>query len=366
MKTLLLFLGICCSFGAMAQAPGYFYVRGKITDAVTGLPMQAASVFAQNSSFGTSTDADGLFTLQLPNGGYELVITFTGYQSENKRISSNDEQTHRLELAMKQEEKQMQGVVLQSGNEVKDGWEKHGTFFLDNFIGKTANSKACTLKNPDVLHFYFYKKRNRLKVLATAPLQIENKALGYQIQYTLDSFVFENNTQIGQYTGSPLFVSLTATSVEEEQRWNRNRLVAYQGSVLHFMRSVYQHRLNEEGFEVRLIAHQQNGTDTVLKVSNPYGALHYYRDDSAAVVSIQPSQPDVAVIYTKETPEADFFADSGDKPTSIEYSVLSISGDRLLEIEQNGYFFDQNDVNISGYLGWEKVADLVPYDYFPK
>jgi len=34
-----------------------------------------------------------------------------------------------------------------------------------------------------------------------------------------------------------------------------------------------------------------------------------------------------------------------------------------LTIEQNGYFYDQNNLSISGYWAWEKVADQLPYDY---
>ncbi len=32
-------------------------------------------------------------------------------------------------------------------------------------------------------------------------------------------------------------------------------------------------------------------------------------------------------------------------------------------IEQNGYYFDQNDLVVNAYWSWEKVADLLPYNY---
>ena len=73
---------------------------------------------------------------------------------------------------MKQKEKALEDVVVRASNEVKDGWEKYGDFFTDNFVGKTTNSKKCVIQNKEVLKFYFYKKRNRLKVLASAPLEM--------------------------------------------------------------------------------------------------------------------------------------------------------------------------------------------------
>ena len=43
--------------------------------------------------------------------------------------------------------------------------------------------------------------------------------------------------------------------------------------------------------------------------------------------------------------------------------MLSFLPNEPLDIEQNGFYFEQNDITITGYWGWEKVADMVPYDY---
>ncbi len=32
-------------------------------------------------------------------------------------------------------------------------------------------------------------------------------------------------------------------------------------------------------------------------------------------------------------------------------------------VEQNGYYYDQTDVSISGYWEWQKVADMLPFNY---
>jgi hypothetical protein len=83
---------------------------------------------------------------------------------------------------MIKEDKSLGEVVIKSSSEVKDGWDKYGKFFLENFIGSTPNAARCTLMNPEVLKFYLLKKSNKLRVLATDPLQIENKALGYNMR----------------------------------------------------------------------------------------------------------------------------------------------------------------------------------------
>jgi len=362
-KTIFLLAIILSSVSAFAQS-GTYNVTGKVIDAVTKSPMQAASVFAQNTTTGTATDAEGNFTLRLANGGYDLVITFTGYQTATRRITTADAEDKNIVVEVRQKENEMQDVVVKASNEVKDGWEKYGAFFLDNFIGKTANGRACTITNKDVLKFYFYKKRNRLKVLATAPVEMENQALGYKLKYTLDSFVHEYGTEAGIYTGYPLFEELQPRDSVQKTSWAANRLKAYKGSMLHFMRSVYNKSLKEEGFEIQYVA-KNNNNDTALRLPDFYRALNYNKDDSTQLVDIVTNQPDMAVLYSNEEPDPGYLAQNEEAPKKYELSVITIANGESIGIEQNGYYFDQNDITITGYWTWDKVGDMLPYDYHP-
>ena len=134
MKKILPFL-LSLIITAQGFSQSGYSITGKIIDAETKLPLQGASVFAQNTTIGTATDAEGIFKLQLPNGGYELAITFTGYHAETKRISNTDATDKDIVIGLKQKEKEMADVVVKNTYEVADGWEKYGDFFLDNFIG---------------------------------------------------------------------------------------------------------------------------------------------------------------------------------------------------------------------------------------
>ena len=107
-----------------------FNISGKIIDAVTKNPMQAASVFAQNTTIGTASDANGNFTLRLPNGGYDLAITFTGYQTVSRRITTADADDKNIVIEVKQQERAMEDVVVKASNEVKDDGKNTVIFFL--------------------------------------------------------------------------------------------------------------------------------------------------------------------------------------------------------------------------------------------
>ena len=348
------------SLAALSQST--YTISGKIIDAGSKLPLQAASVFAQNTTIGTATNAEGYFKLELPIGGYELVVSFTGYQTETRRISTADAGDKNIVIEIKQKEKELQDVVVRSSSEVADGLEIYGDFFLENFLGKTVNSKLCSIRNKEVLKFYFYKKRNKLKVLASAPLEIVNNALGYTIKYSLDSFTHEYETQLSQFTGFPLFEEMQPANDEQKAQWNAARLNAYNGSILHFMRSLYHKTLKEDGFEIQFLI-DNNGTETAFPLKNFYSGINYVMNDSTQTVDILPNQKNVAVIYKNEKPETLFMQSNPDANPKFELSVLSFLPSEKISIEQNGYYYDQHDITINNYWAWEKVADMLPYDY---
>ena len=348
------------SLGVFAQQ-GYI-ISGKIIDEATKQPMLGASVFAENTTIGTATAADGTFQLELPNGGYNLVVSFTGYQTETKRISTADAANRDIVIELKQKEKSLDDVVVKATYEVADGLEKYGEFFLENFIGKTENSKHCSIKNKEVLKFFYYKRANRLKILASAPLVIVNDALGYTIKYELDSFTHEYNTQVSQYTGYPLFEEMQAEDEAQKTKWNTARQLAYNGSILHFMRSLYNKKLKEEGFEIQFLI-TVNEKEMAVPVKNFYGGLNYIKDDSTQLVEVRPNQVNMVVIYKNEVPDENYRVANPEQPDKYQLSVFLFVPNESILIEQNGYYFEQTDFTINQYLAWEKMADMLPYNF---
>jgi hypothetical protein len=359
MKPILLCVAVFLSSMVFAQS---YVVTGKVIDNTSKAPMVAASVFAQNTTIGTITDNQGNFKLTLPSGGYDLVVTYTGYTTDSKRVSAGDSTDKNMVIELKQEDQSLATVVVSS--DIKDGWERYGLFFTDNFIGKTAFGNNTHILNKDVLKFYFSKRLNRLKIKATAPLEIENDALGYKIKYPIDSFTYNYTTQTSLYTGYPLFEEMQPANDSQRIAWSNNRIKAYKGSLLHFMKSIYAKNLKEQGFEMQFIV-KDNGADTAIKLRSFYGALNYTKIDSINTVEIKPNQSELAVIYN-DLPDSAFLAENPDAPAKYQLSLLTISPGAYIDIESNGYYYDQTDMIIDdGYWTWQKVVDMVPYDYSP-
>lgn len=361
MKKIILLLVISFwNISAFSQQ-GYT-ISGKIIDQETRQPLPVASVFAENTTIGTATNDQGAFSLKLPNGGYNLVVTFTGYHTETRRVTAADGLNTEMVIEIRKKEKALEEFVVKSSSEVTDGLPKYGDFFIDNFIGKTGNSKQCYIQNKEALKFFYYRRTKRLKILATEPLDIVNNALGYTIKYQLDSFVHEYNTQVSIYTGYPLFQQMQPADSTQQEIWNAARRVAYNGSILHFMRSLHQKKLKEEGFEIQFIV-KHNDKETAIPLKDFYGAMNYTMDDSTYVAEILPRQKEVAVIYKKESAPDAYLASNPEASPKYQLSVLAFLPNESTGIEQNGFYFDQNNITITGYWEWEKVADMLPYNF---
>src|SRR6195952_5960024 len=107
---------LAITVSAFGQTNDYI-ITGKVIDATSKLPLQGASVFAQNTTIGTATDAQGNFTLRLQNGGYDLVITYTGYQTATRRITTADADDKNIVIEVKQKQNELEDVVVKASNE---------------------------------------------------------------------------------------------------------------------------------------------------------------------------------------------------------------------------------------------------------
>ena len=336
-----------------------FTASGKVIDSATREPLAFASVFCQNTTLGTTTNREGSFHLSLKEGGYDLVITYTGYKSHLVRISPEMKPTG-LEIALVKEEKSIEEVVIRSSNEVKNGWEKYGKFFLENFIGSTPFASQTTLVNPEVLKFYYFKRTDKLKVLADSALIISNNALGYNIRYNLDSFLFMYKTDICSYRGFTFFEERTSTE-DSIKIWKANRKKAYLGSRLHFMHSYFDSSLSEAGFIIDLL--DEENDKKFNNIAEPYDTTWYAAADSVNEVDIYYPRK-ISITYTKRAPEKEYLK-KYKLPLDISQQISYVDMLDVITIKPNGYYYDQKDWINFGYWSWKNIADQVPNDYVP-
>jgi hypothetical protein len=337
-----------------------FIVSGKVVDSATQEPLAFSSVFCQNTTLGTATGKEGNFYLSLKEGGYDLIITYTGYISKLIRISPEIKTTD-LFIELVKEEKSIEEVVIRSNNEVKAGWEKYGQFFLENFIGSTPFSKQCTLMNPEVLKFYYFRKTDKLKVMADSALVISNYALGYNLRYNLDSLLFFYKTDVCSYIGYCFYEEMPGND-DSLRLWKLNREKVYFGSRLQFMHSYYDSTLTENGFVLKELDEKDN--KKFNRITNPYDTAYYSSADSVQEKDIYFPRR-ISITYTLSTPENEYLKKYKlPKDIGVQTSYIDLLD--IISIKQNGYYYDQKDWINYGYWSWKNIADQVPYDYVVK
>ena len=358
-------------------------------------PIPRASIFLSNTSVGTRADEEGKFTLLVPHGRYDLIVSSVGYETSNQSIESAQLPDF-ITVLLRLKPEDLDTVVIEPYE--KDGWANWGRFFSDHFLGMSALASDCKLKNPEVLRFRHSKKNNRLDVIALDALVIENRALGYKISYQLESFSFDFKTRYLVYTGYPFFQSMEG-SEGRKKSWERNRKEAYYGSMLHFMRSLFRNILETEGFEVRALEKVLN---TEKKRVRAIYAQHSFRSgsssklhkDSSEYYSKILAQADyhdvigrnlltgdsiayainehtagcyfenyLLVIYKKGMVPREYRMQFPKSSTAMMSQITLISGNPI-EIQANGSYFNPADLMSLGYWSWsEKIAHLLPLDW---
>jgi hypothetical protein len=238
----LILLCLLCPVITWAQGQ---IVTGKVVRNDTKSPVAGANVFFNNSSYGTSTAADGTFKLNdvLP-GQYTLVINHLGYADYTLTILVAKEP---LKLTIDMAPKSI--VLRQVTISTRADWKRNFEQFRKEFIGTDENAKLCEIINPSILDFTYYKTQKVLLASATQFLIVENRALGYRIKFLLDTFRSDGINNLLITGGQRVFEELPGTKVQQKQ-WRINRNLAYYGSPMHFYRSLYKDRLAEEGFEI--------------------------------------------------------------------------------------------------------------------
>ncbi|HEY5824431.1 MAG TPA: TonB-dependent receptor [Cyclobacteriaceae bacterium] len=73
--------------GSITSAQAQINVRGKVTDE-TGSGMPGVNVIVKNTTTGTTTDSDGLYSLSVPDGNGILVFSFIGYTNQEQVVGN--------------------------------------------------------------------------------------------------------------------------------------------------------------------------------------------------------------------------------------------------------------------------------------
>jgi len=362
-------------------------ISGVVLDGKTGKPLAFATIFLEGTTYGTMAKQDGRFRLPvLKSTSAKLIVSYVGFQTQSFNPNDiSDEQELKVVLSPKPQILSAVRVVAKDPN-----WYSNLDIFKSALMGWSTAGRSCRIKNPDVLHFGrtypdSASKRNPnspflLTATADEPLIIENKALGYRLQFDLEYFTWERESQI--FLGYAYFTDLYAKKKIPKRILNAREQV-YRGSSMHFIRSLYENKLESQGFQVSRLSlmpdlkgdsyssrvmgnslFTQKKDHHMVQTDIPIDLYGLVKTDSGVARFYLPMPFEVS--YTKAGEEKEYSSNwIGFYRTEHQQTTLiRLMKDRLVFYGDGGM---QNPYEMLtlGYWSFKKLGDMLPLDYVP-
>lgn len=194
-----IFLFLCLDISAQT-------FQSKLLDVNTHENIGDAFVFISNSSISTTSDTDGIFTIDrsaLPNS--DIVISHINY--ETKYLLSTDLKEPLDTVYLNPTTHALDEVVLKSkGLRKRKKWLKR---FTRSLLGTTKNADQSKLVNPDAV--LFQEKQGLLTAITDDHLIFKNEKLGYNLWFLLEEYSLEKNDDV-LYAGKVFFENFEEVS----------------------------------------------------------------------------------------------------------------------------------------------------------
>jgi hypothetical protein len=375
-------------------------------------PLEGAAVYLNNTMLGTTTDANGEFSFPVKSGQYEMIISYLGYKKTIYSLNTSN-YTKPLVFALEEAKNTLDEIIIKK-TVYDDEWKYNFTAFKRAFIGQSKLAEECEILNPEALHFNFDANKNILNAYARKPLQIQHKGLGYKITYELETFTINNS--LVTYLGYSRYQKLKGNK-RKERKWKKNRLITFNGSPMHFYRTLLTNSTYKDGFLLHLfkrVPNPERPTEAELQKAREIVRLNLSRNknvnfsasiaapktafDSARVVLNKQKLPkfkdniykskapvsdivlkensstylniehNVLVVYTKEKEERKYIMRNAFSKIREAYpqssSIIPLKKPTAIDI--NGLLVNPLHVYYEGYWSFEKFGNALPIDYKPQ
>jgi hypothetical protein len=347
-------------------AQSRYTVSGVVTDE-SGKIQKGATVFISGTQKITSSDNEGRFEFaNVDAGTYQLSVKLLGFYPFTENVQLHDKSVT-INIRLKVKTIMLNQVVI--GN--NSNWEANYAIFKEQFLGTSANAEKCVITNPKVISFGT-AGRNVLTAEADEFLIIENKQLGYRIQYLLKDFQFDKTLLRTKYDGDTNFEELEAEPLMKMQ-WAKNRLTAYRGSLMHYLRSVYNNSQVKEGFLTHQLYQERGGGfgqstkvdnrlvnfDTIkMVIDTTFISLKF----TAMLIEFNPEKANQILQkgidpYVKSDP---VFTGNMSNNTSVLKLFLPYA-----IIDRKGSYTSYRTFLVQGNWGKRRIGDQLPFEYQP-
>lgn len=311
-------------------------LAGAVYDEKTKEPLYGVSVYFDGTTNGTATNAEGKFLISYKASTESaLVISYLGYDSQ---IFDVRKLTNGVKIYLKPKKESLGVVYIEN-----DPWsrKKKMAIFRREFLGNTDGASKCKILNEDDIEVVFNPSSKILTAYASKPILIKNKHLGYTISYNMEEFeanlsVFKNeyrDTNRVYIEGTSFYTELND---KLRNRHAKNRDVEFGQSILNFMRSLANKKLEENRFQ---IFHRGF-------IVPPYKYFDIIKEDDK-ITKIDMKTRKLTIVYDR-----------------FHKSFMEIPYDnKVFYINEFGNFSPPKKLSFGGFFGEKRIANTLPLDY---
>ena len=329
----LIYLFPICLF---SQSP----IGGTLLDKETKQPVAYAHVFLSDSSAGTFSNADGVFSILPKNSSTlnQVIITHVGYQ-----LKEIDLPLLEKEIFLDPEKNQL--TTIEVKGDVDKKWKKEYKTFKKELFGSSPFAKECKILNPWVINFS--KQKGFFIATAEENIQVANEALGYNISFKLDYLA--SKYDVVTIKGFPQELKDLSQNEDLLHYFNRNRQEAFKGSIYHLAQCLSNDTFKENGFKLYFIGDElvdalnpqsTKGTHKRIQNSNEFlvkrGGKKYFKFDGI-----------IQVVYSDPLSKR------------AEVSWIKKEGTPFLS---NGVIENQEQLKLYGSFSKDRLANYLPVD----
>ncbi|MEN8885459.1 MAG: carboxypeptidase-like regulatory domain-containing protein [Winogradskyella sp.] len=310
---------------------------GRVIDKETNKPVETVAVYFDNTTIGTTTNAAGEFTITYTSAVQStLVISYLGYE----KVFINDYRSRNIiEVGLVAATNTLDEVYIN----YDDGLTRKQKLklFRREFLGTSEFASSCKILNEDALVLRYNKQTMSLYASSKVPLVVKNKAFQYEVDFEIIDFELNYkyvdvelgifNLQSVVYTGTSFFKNLKKSN---KKKARKNRAIAYKGSVRHFMRSLYNKNLLDQGYWIFYDKFRINEWS--------YFSVEDLPNSDLKKVKLKTK---VSILYNKDL-----------------QSELQLEVDEFI-VDFYGNYTPIVGVYFSGNMGSQRVGDTLPSDY---
>lgn len=319
-------------------------IKGVVVDQ-SNRPIGSANIYFDGTTFGTVTNTNGEFMLQIDQSiQAPLIISSLGYTSELKNIAFKTPIIDLETIVLNEGVSDLEEVYIEN-----DPWPRKRklAYFRKWFLGEDYKDKKTKILNEEEVKLRFVPSTNTLVASSKVPLSVQNKHLSYLIEYDLMDFelVFRKisferdgrkqthyNEHSSYYAGTSFFKELKDKT---RTKFLERREKTYKGSILHFMRSLASKKLEENKYK---IFHK--------RIQVPfYQFFNVVKGRGRIAVDLLTHK--VIVLYD-----------------SFEQSFIQVDENpTTIYIDAYGNFSPINSLYFGGAMGKQKMSSLLPLNY---